>query len=308
MAGSRAKTYQYLWFHTQSIEDALPSLRCDPFLRLFSSMTLQIAALLTCHNRRNKTSACLHSLRKQTGVADSTFQLTVFLVDDGCTDGTVNAALEIWPEAHIIPGDGDLYWCGGMRKAWSAAAATDPDYYLLLNDDTVLFPQALHELLAICPTPETPVIAVGAIRDPATGQWVYGGNQSDYPFVYGADEPRPCRTMNANCTLVPRAVYENIGMFYHAYRHAMGDTDYGLAATRQGIPIHESTSFVGECEPNPEVGTWRDRSLPRIARLRMLASIKGLPPKEWLRYCWRNCGSLWLRYWLSPYLRVILSK
>jgi GT2 family glycosyltransferase len=271
-------------------------------------MTLQIAPLLTCYNRLDKTSACLRSLRNQVGLASSDFRLNIFLVDDGCTDGTAAAALEIWPEAKIIHGDGNLYWCGGMRKAWAAAASTDPDYYLLLNDDTVLYPRAMYNLLAICPTPETPVIAVGAISDPETGQWVYGGNQSDYPFVHGAEQPRLCRTMNANCALVPRTVYETIGMFYHAYRHAMGDTDYGLEAGRHGIPSYESTSFVGECQPNPEVGSWRDKSLPRIARLQRLVSAKGLPPKDWLHYCQRNCSALWLRYWLSPYVRVILGK
>ena len=138
---------------------------------------MDIAILLTCHNRREKTSGCLLSLRNQIGLAASVFQLNIFLVDDGCNDGTAEAALKIWPSANIIAGDGTLFWCGGMRKAWSAAAAIDPDYYLLVNDDTVLFPQAVTELLTICPTPETPVIAVGAIRDPETGHWVYGGNQ-----------------------------------------------------------------------------------------------------------------------------------
>jgi len=270
--------------------------------------SVHIAALLTCHNRRAKTLACLRSLRKQTVLARQSISLHLFLVDDGCTDGTAEASLKIWPRASVIVGDGNLFWCGGMRKAWIAATATDPDFYLLLNDDTVLYPEAVQELLGICPTPEAEIIAVGAIRDPKTGRWVYGGNQSDYDFVEGADAPRVCRTMNANCTLVPRAVYRKIGMFHHAYRHAMGDTDYGLEAGRHGIAIYESASFVGECEPNPKAGSWRDTALPSIERWRKLASVKGLPPKDWFYYCKRNYGSLWLRYWLSPYLRVILGR
>ena len=269
---------------------------------------MDIAILLTCHNRREKTSDCLWSLRNQIGLAASVFQLNIFLVDDGCNDGTAEAALKIWPSANIIAGDGTLFWCGGMRKAWSAAASIDPDYYLLVNDDTVLFPQAVTELLTICPTPETPVIAVGAIRDPATGHWVYGGNQSDYPFVQTVGQPRLCRTMNANCALVSRGVYERIGIFHHAYRHSMGDTDYGLEAGRRGVVIYESSSFVGECEANPETNSWRDTTLPRMTRWRKLASVKGLPPKDWLHFCKRNCGTLWWRYWLSPYFRVLLGR
>lgn len=308
MDGSRRKTHQRLWFHAQGVVPASPGLRFTQLRGLFSLMTLRIAALLTCHNRRDMTSVCLRSLRSQSGLTITGFQLNVFLVDDGCTDGTVEAALEIWPDAKIIPGDGKLYWCGGMRKAWRAAATTDPDYYLLVNDDTFLYPEAVQDLLAICPVPEATAIAVGAIRDPRTGQWVYGGNQSDNEFLEGAHAPRVCRTMNANCTLVPRAVYRKIGMLHYAYDHAMGDTDYGLEAGRHGIRTYESTSFVGECEPNPEAGSWRDKSLPRIVRFQKLVSAKGLPPKDWLYYCRRNCGALWLRYWLSPYIRVILGK
>ena len=42
----------------------------------------KIAAILTCHNRKEKTLACLHSLFSIISTID------VFLVDDGSTDGT----------------------------------------------------------------------------------------------------------------------------------------------------------------------------------------------------------------------------
>jgi GT2 family glycosyltransferase len=268
---------------------------------------MDIAVLLTCHNRREKTSGCLWSLRNQIGLAASVFKLNIFLVDDGCNDGTAEAALRIWPSANIIAGDGSLFWCGGMRKAWLAAAPTNPDYYLLVNDDTILFDDAVERLLALCPTPEEPIIAVGAIRDPKTGHWAYGGLQADTPFVDGAAPARLCRTMNANCALIPRVVYERIGMFYSVYRHAMGDMDYGLQAGRNGIAVYETSSFVGECRLNPEAGSWKDRSLPRMVRWQKLISTKALPPIEWMHYCKRNCGVWWPRYVISPYIRILLG-
>jgi hypothetical protein len=132
-------------------------------LSAFSSMPFRIAALLTCHNRREKTVECLRALRVQTlpgwngpptaeedrrlKIVDSPnsnnaahlpspisdlpspnrYAIEVFLVDDGSTDGTADAVREVWPEATIIQGDGNLFWCGGMRVAWAAAAKTDPD-------------------------------------------------------------------------------------------------------------------------------------------------------------------------------------
>jgi GT2 family glycosyltransferase len=263
----------------------------------------RIAALLTCHNRRDNTLACLHSLRAQS--FGSLGSIEVFLVDDGSSDGTAAAVRELWPEANIIAGNGKLFWCGGMRKAWSVAAESNPDFYLLLNDDTVLFTDSIKSLLAICPTPQTATIAVGAVCDPESGDWTYGGLQSGDPFKDHADTPRLCRTMNANCALVPRTAFQTIGMFFHGYRHAMGDMDYGLVATRSGIKVVETPLFVGTCGRNAIEGTWRDKSLPRFKRFKQLLSPKGLPPKDWLYYCKRNCGSTWFRYFISPYLRVL---
>jgi GT2 family glycosyltransferase len=282
-------------------------LQFDPKTLRFGAILMNIAILLTCHNRRNKTSKCLRSLRSQVGLPAEEFGLSVFLVDDGCTDGTADAALKIWPEATIVTGDGSLFWCGGMRKAWEAAAVTNPDYYLLVNDDTVLFPKAIISLMAICPTPESRSIAVGATRDPDTGEWTYGGLEANTSFVENAELPRRCRTMNANCVLVPRAVFAEIGMFSSVYRHAMGDMDYGFAASNRGIPVLEASAFVGECKCNSLAGTWRDKSLPRRKRFTILLSPKGLPPKEWLHYCWRNHGIWWPRYAVTPYLRVLLG-
>jgi GT2 family glycosyltransferase len=269
----------------------------------------RIAALLTCHNRREKTLACLRSLKTQSfGIGqDIPVSIEVFMVDDGSSDGTADAVRELWPETHIIPGSGNLFWCGGMRKAWSVAAVTNPDFYLLLNDDTVLFSNAIRSLFDICPDPETHTIAVGAICDPKSGDWTYGGLQSDEPFKNEADTPRICRTMNANCALVPRVVFQKIGMFYHGYRHAMGDMDYGLLATKKGMSVHETPIFIGECKRNSAAGTWRDKSLYRFVRMKKMLSHKGLPPCEWFFYCWRNCGHAWLRYFVSPYIRVLLK-
>jgi len=315
-------------------------------------MPIRIAALLACHNRREKTVTCLRALRAQIlpvrefcesqttedscqksevrsqksevpsdqqlstsepslsafSFQPSAYSINVFLVDDGSTDGTADAVREVWPEATIIQGNGNLFWCAGMREAWAEAAKTDPDFYLLLNDDTVLYPEAVASLLEVAPNPSSTLIAAGAIRDPESLAWAYGGLQSDHPFPMPDGTPRPCRTMNANCSLVPRKVFREIGMFHPAYRHAMGDMDYGLSATRQGIPILETPIFIGECRRNSSKGTWRDVELSRIDRWRKLMSPKGLPLRDWFAYCTRNCGWKWLRYFVSPYLRILFGK
>ena len=94
---------------------------------------LRIAAVMAVHNRRDLTLACLDSLRAQQLAGDT---LDVFVLDDASTDGTAAAVLERHPDVRLLRGNGQLYWNGGMRRAFGEAMAADYDYYLWMNDDT----------------------------------------------------------------------------------------------------------------------------------------------------------------------------
>lgn len=263
----------------------------------------RIAVVVTCHNRREKTRACLESIRVQSlGLA---VEQELFLTDDGSTDGTAEMVRTVWPGATIVMGDGTLFWNQGMRRAWQAAAATDPDYYWLINDDTVVEPFALADLLALAPGADRRVIAVGAVVDPRNGRQVYGGwRRRGRELVSASGVVEACETMNANCALVPRAVFQEIGMFHEAYSHAMGDFDYGFEAGRHGIAVWQTSRAIARCEGNAVEGTWRDRTLGRAERWKKIQSVKGLPPAEWWVYTWRNEGWLAPLRFVSPYLKV----
>src|SRR5690554_101285 len=108
-------------------------------------MLKKIAVLLTCHNRREKSLACLKYLFKATLPVN--YAIEVFLVDDGSIDGTSQAINIEFPAVNIIKGSGDLFWNRGMHLAWDKAAKTGYPFYLWLNDDTILFETAISELL-----------------------------------------------------------------------------------------------------------------------------------------------------------------
>lgn len=266
----------------------------------------RIAVLITCFNRRDSTLACLDRLFGQELPDGHTLEVT--LVDDGSKDGTGEAVANAFPQVKLLHGDGNLYWCGGMRIAWSHAAATDPDYYLLLNDDTFIEPDAVSELLDLCESPEAQVIAVASIIDPKTGKISYGGVARDIGLAKPTGQATSCITFNANCVLLTRAVFREMGMFHSVYTHAMGDTDYGYHAHKRGIDILASGSFLGSCELNVGRDIWRDRSLSRAARLKALQNPKGLPFREWLEFNRRNSGWKWPYYTVSPILRILLGR
>lgn len=268
--------------------------------------TAAVAVIMTCHNRRELTLGCLRSLQAQRLPAE--VELRLWLMDDGSTDGTGAAVRAQWPGATVLEGDGTLFWNQGMRQAWLAATRDDPDYYFLANDDTVFVPEALADLLALAGPPTARRIAVALVADPATGRPAYGGVSGDGRRVMpGGGSPHRVETFNGNGVLIPRVVWQEMGVLHDRYRHSMGDYDYGFQARRRGIEIWVSGEILGQCAPNPVAGTWRDRRLPRRERFRKLASPKGLPWAEWLEYNRRNYPWSWPWRTLSPYLRVALG-
>ena len=96
-----------------------------------------IAVLLTVHNRKEKTLKCLSELYSQQ--LSKEYKLIIYLTNDGCTDGTPEAVKANFPDVIIVNGDGSLFWNRGMYKAWTVASSDkDYDFYLWLNDDTLV--------------------------------------------------------------------------------------------------------------------------------------------------------------------------
>lgn len=278
--------------------------------------TATIAVLMTCHNRKQSTLASLAALAAN---APPGVKLRVVLVDDGSTDGTREAVRERHPDVLVLEGDGSLFWNGGMRRAWKEAFTHAADFYLWLNDDTLLFPDAIERLLAtyrqLRATLGKAVIVVGSTRDRATGAHSYGGTRirsrlrpMKHDPVSPSQVPVPCDTFNGNVVLVPAAVADIVGNLEPGFVHAMGDTDYGLRAVKAGFTNWVMPGYAGTCSNNATRGTFSDRALPLRQRLRKMTQPKGLPVRPWLLITRRHAGPLWLAYWLWPYLRVIAGS
>lgn len=277
---------------------------------------MRIAALITCHNRKEKTLACLNELYKNT--LPEGYSLDGFLVDDGSTDCTEQAVHQRYPQVNIIRGDGSLYWNGGMRVAFAAAIEKDFDYYLWLNDDTLLYPTAIETLinssLVLQAKQGKSVIVVGSTQDESDDRLTYGGvirprkwKTTTFTLIAPRDVPVECDTMNGNCVLVPREIAEVVGNMEPKFAHAMGDLDYGLRARYAGFSVWVVAGFAGTCSNNAATGSFHDASLPVSARLRKMMQPKGLPPSSWRVFTQRHAGLLWPVFWIWPYAKVILK-
>ena len=276
----------------------------------------RIAVLIACHNRREMTLACLDALRNQEPVSGVTTE--VYLVDDGSTDGTAGAVRRRYPDVVLFQGDGTLYWCGGMRAAFSEAVKGDYDGYWWLNDDTFLHPRAMRVLLEtrrrLLAATGREGIVVGSTCDPDTGELTYGGKVRIRPgnplacrAFRPADEPLPCDVFNGNCVLVPRAVARELGNLSGEYTHLIGDIDYGLRAAEKGIPCWVAPGYLAVCRghPTPE---WALPGLSLAERLKRLHSPKGPPPREWRIFVRRHGGSRWVLHCAKLYLRALAPR
>jgi GT2 family glycosyltransferase len=275
---------------------------------------LQIAVLMACHNRRAKTLECLKCLTLAANKAAVTYRLYVF--DDGSTDGTADAVRAQEPGAVILRGDGTFFWNRGMNRVFDAAMQDGFPAYLWLNDDTMLEPDAIAQILAVCEIAEEAVMVVGAVRDPESGRMSYGGNRRVdpllRPFLCTRVEPnglpQDVDVINGNVVFVPDSVARALGNLDPVFEHAMGDTDYSMRARQRGLRILQTGRYVGLCSPNPLKGTHQDNTFGVIERLRRVFSRKGLPWRSWLTLCRRHGGVLWPVHFAWAYTKVILGR
>ena len=238
-----------------------------------------MVAILASHDRRERTLACLKSYFRQEMPALAT--LTAVLVDDASADGTAEAVRREYAAVEVIAGNGELYWAGAMALAERAALAREPDYLLWLNDDVVLDRDALTRLIDTCSSRAGSCIAVGALRDPETGELTYSGVRRNgfHPLrmtpVVPGDRPVGVDTFNGNTVLIPRGAAELTGPIDGGLVHLGADFDYGLRASEAGAQNLLAPGTVGSCPLNTARTPWLEGSVPLGERLRILIRPQG---------------------------------
>lgn len=249
----------------------------------------RIAILMTVFNRRETTLRCLRQVEEQQ--YDKTiYSIDIYLTNDGCTDGTPESVRRMFPYVNIIEGDGSLFWNRGMLAAWKAAiAVADYDYYFWLNDDTFIYIDTIARLLESSERHANSAIIVGstsAVGD--ASKITYGGYNGG--LVTDVSVEQKCITLNGNIVLIPRAVYAVLGTNDPYYRHAIGDTDYGLRAQKAGIEVWTAKGVLGECDLHEHPTVWKDPTQPFLKRWKNFFSPLGNNPFEFFRFRRKNYG------------------
>ena len=247
-----------------------------------------IAVLMTVFNRKEVTIRCLRSLFAALNKIKCC-EVEIFLTDDKSTDGTSDAVKCAFPQVNIINGNGRLYWNRGMLLAWNfAATKNDFDFYIWLNDDTILFDSAILSLIDSSSVVGHSAIISGAFRSEAVDTPTYGGVQGDRILTPNG-ELQEFELLNGNLTLIPRDVYNTVGMLDSTFLHGVGDYDYGLRAGKLGIKLYLAPVYVGYCERHDTLRPkCYDHRYSLLTRFKFLYSPLGPNPFANARYYIRH--------------------
>lgn len=272
---------------------------------------MHIAVLLTCHNRVKKTLNCLESF--YSSVLPNTNNFDVYLVDDGSSDDTGETVKKHYPQINLIDGNGSLFWAGGMRLAWEIASeAKNFDFYLWLNDDTMLDPVAIKELCFVYQKAKElenkEVIVAGASRKaPKVYEFSYGGRNEDGPVIPNGNLQR-CKYINGNVVLIPQKIYKHLGNISKDYTHGMGDYDYGLRAIKKGFECFTTRTYIATCPPNEGIPTWSNPVVSLSKRWDSFHSPLGLNIKEYNHFRKKFWGKKWMVFAVKAYLKMLSPR
>lgn len=272
----------------------------------------RIAVLMATFNRPELTADALHALALSAEHAGVSVKL--FLADASTNELTKRSIAGIFPDAETIRVSDDSYWANSMRIAWEHAQHWDHDFVMWLNDDVTLERKALSCLIESSVNGPAASVAVGATRDPATGEMTYGGKLHGPwfaplhgPRLLPTDRAQKIGIIEGNIVLIPKTVDDAVGGFPSGYLHNMADTAYGLRVKKKEIKVLLCPGFLGTCSANPAGELWRDTSLPAKTRWAHLSSPKGRPFRYWFKLCREIGGVTWPLYLLSGHARVLAS-
>lgn len=269
---------------------------------------MHIAVLLTCHNRVKKTLNCLESF--YSSLIPSANKFDVFLLDDGSTDGTGEAVGERFPNINVIEGNGSSFWAGGMRLAWKTASeAKNYNFYLWLNDDTMLDPAAIEQLFFVYQKAKEiknkETIVAGACRKaPKLDEFSYGGRNEEGPVIPNGNL-QECKYINGNIVLIPNEIHKVLGNISSDYTHGIGDNDYGLRAIKNGFKCFTTRTYIATCSPNEGIPTWCNPKVSLKKRWNAFHSPLGLHIKEYIHFRKKFWGSKWMIFAVKAYLQML---
>jgi GT2 family glycosyltransferase len=224
---------------------------------------IKIGILIPVFNNLAFTRKSLTKLYEVISIPAS-LDIQIIVSDDGSTDGTADWINNNYPKTHLLNGDGNLWWSGGINLGMKYAIETlTCDYVLWWNNDIIPAEDYFIELEKIILT-DKPMMAgskifyahepdlvwsMGGIFDTRGGmKYMRGMNQKDNAKL---NEVVDADWLPGMGTLLHNEVVQKIGWLDEKnFPQYHGDSDYTYRGRLSGIEI----------KVFPQLKIWNDKS------------------------------------------------
>lgn len=228
-------------------------------------------------NRCQDTLECLSSLVQSTYINHK-----IIVLDNASTDGSVQAIRSAFPAVEILTLKENLGYAGNNNVGIEAAIAQGADWVLVLNEDTILDPDCLENLVEVGQS-NNQIGIVGPMvyhyNEPEIIQSA-GGKLSPYwdslhiaqdqPDKGQFTEPHPVDFITGCGIMVRRPVIEEVGTIDARFFYYKEETEWCLRARKAGWKIvhvpqaklwHKGVTRNHQPKPNVTYYSTRNRFL-----------------------------------------------
>ena len=213
----------------------------------------KIAIVILNWNGYEDTSECIISLQK---IKYDNYQIVV--VDNGSIQDDYLLLKKNFPKIEVVRSESNLGFTGGNNLGIEYAMKMNSDYFLLLNNDTIVEPNFIQPLLDVFEKDKNAGIAAPQINyfyEPEK-IWTAGGkisrmkgsgfDHSDQIYNSTKSEIRYVTFVSGCCMLIKKEVLEKIGLFDGNFFLYIEDADLCYRTTHAGYKIvvnHHSRIF-----------------------------------------------------------------
>jgi protoporphyrinogen oxidase/GT2 family glycosyltransferase len=201
-----------------------------------------VYVVILTYNHYEDTHECLESVYQ----LDAT-PFEVVVVDNGSSDDTPDKIRENFPKAHVIENHQNLGVPAGYNVGFKVALESGAEYILMLNNDTILAPDMLAELLAVVGSdPRCGIVMPKILYHGTTDRvWSSGGRYRAFPPAIlmtdrrkeAAETTRMIEYAPSCGLLIHRQAFERAGMFDPGYFFLYDDWDFSDRVRAFGMNI-----------------------------------------------------------------------
>lgn len=242
-------------------------------------MSARVTAIVLNWCREADTVACLESL-----VSTRYDGLEVLLVDNGSPDGSGDRLHARFPAADYLQTGTNLGYAGGNNRGIERALAGNADYLLVLNNDTVLDPACVANLVDAAERTGAAVVAPLIVYfDEPDRVWYGGGAFSrmralgrhlrENELVDSRHRSAPTTFVCGCCFLMRADVARRVGGFDESFFAYVEDVELSLRMMNAGVAMwYEPSARVLHRVGRNDASTafqirQRDRNRRRLVRL-----------------------------------------